>query len=38
MVELPFLFSEEFGFTELRQLAARLATVPATGARRAGRS
>ena len=38
MIELPFLFAEEFGFTELRALADRL-TAPATqGARRTRRA
>jgi anion-transporting ArsA/GET3 family ATPase len=34
MVELPFLFAEEFGFSELRALAERLAASAAPGVRR----
>jgi anion-transporting ArsA/GET3 family ATPase len=38
MIELPFLFSEEFGVAELRALAERLTTPAARGARRTSRS
>ena len=38
MIELPFLFSEEFGVAELRALAERLAAPAARSARRTGRS
>ena len=39
MVDLPFLFSEEFGFAELRTLAEHIAAAPAAPqARRAGRT
>jgi anion-transporting ArsA/GET3 family ATPase len=38
MVELPFLFAEEFGFAELRTLAERIAASAAPPARRTGRS
>ena len=38
MVELPFLFAEEFGFAELRSLAARIVAASAPRARRTGRS
>ena len=38
MIELPFLFSEEFGVAELRALAERLAAPAPRSARRTGRS
>jgi anion-transporting ArsA/GET3 family ATPase len=38
LVELPFLFAEEFGSAELRALAERLSAAPAARARRTGRS
>ena len=38
MVELPFLFAEEFGFAELRALAERVAAPAAQRARRTGRA
>jgi anion-transporting ArsA/GET3 family ATPase len=38
MIELPFLFSEEFGFAELRALAARMAAPSVQGVRRARRA
>ncbi len=37
VIDLPFLFAEEFGFAELRMLAQRL-TVPALSTRRTGRA
>jgi hypothetical protein len=37
VIDLPFLFAEEFGYAELRALAQRL-TVPALSTRRSGRS
>lgn len=37
VIDLPFLFAEEFGHAELRELAQRLA-VPALATRRTGRS
>jgi anion-transporting ArsA/GET3 family ATPase len=38
IIELPFLFSEEFGFAQLRALAEHIAAAPAAqAARRAGR-
>jgi anion-transporting ArsA/GET3 family ATPase len=37
VIDLPFLFAEEFGHAELRALAQRL-TVPALSTRRAGRT
>jgi anion-transporting ArsA/GET3 family ATPase len=38
MIELPFLFAEEFGFAELRMLADRMSAAAAPRARRTGRS
>jgi anion-transporting ArsA/GET3 family ATPase len=38
MIELPFLFAEEFGFAELRTLADRVAASAPARARRTGRS
>ncbi|MFN8644134.1 MAG: ArsA family ATPase [Candidatus Binatia bacterium] len=37
VIDLPFLFAEEFGYAELRALAQRL-TVPALATRRSGRA
>ena len=37
VIDLPFLFAEEFGFAELRALAQRL-TRPALSTRRSGRA
>jgi anion-transporting ArsA/GET3 family ATPase len=37
-IELPFLFAEEFGFAELRGLAERLRSQPATVVRKATRA
>ena len=37
VIDLPFLFSEEFGYAELKALAQRL-TVPALSTRRSGRA
>ena len=37
VIDLPFLFAEEFGYAELRALAQRL-TVPALSTRRTGRT
>jgi anion-transporting ArsA/GET3 family ATPase len=39
IVDLPFVFAEEFGFAELRTLAERMVSAPASApARRAGRT
>jgi anion-transporting ArsA/GET3 family ATPase len=38
MIELPFLFAEEFGVAELRMLSERVAAAPAPRVRRTGRS
>jgi hypothetical protein len=38
IIDFPFVFAEEFGFTELRSLAAQLATAATPSTRKAGRS